>query len=460
MSHTTSTKQPPGDHNHLRLLDRGVPDWNQERHRDPFTPDLRGFDINTKLRQSQGLQDFDGVDLTGINMRGAKLQGASLQRCILDRSDFRSADLTGSDLTYASIVDANFDGAILTNAMMAHAKCMRTSFSYGGLRNAILFEEPQPTFLPEYDSSFNSITGISVLLGELRNLHERVSSRIHYQIIGHPRMFYRGHCVHSWDLIPSVFRPTEDIRRNFESEMLTEFISNNPTEFVADMSLLSQLIKAREYGLPTRLLDISSDPLVALFFAVENEKYDRRDGALHVFAAPPWVMKPFNSDSVAMVCAFTRLREHDQRLLIGDIGSIQQSDVYFDVASSNSRFRWSDVIDRIIGEVTKEGRGFTERIDPFDLFRVFVVVPSIDERRLRTQSGSFLLSAFHESFERDVVLSNTPNVPLYDHYVLAIKATAKPEIREELKRLNITRESLLSSLEVSAEAIRKRHGFD
>ena len=459
MSDTTSSNQPQGNHQHLRLLARGALDWNQERHRDPFTPDLRGFDINNELREVQDLQEFDGVDLTGVDMRGAMLQGASLRRCILDGSDFRSADLTGSDLTYASIVGANFDGANLKGAKMAHAKCMRTSFSYGLLRDANLFEELGPIFAPETESISNEITEVRDLLVELQNLHERIMNRFRYKFVGPPRIFYRGHAVHTWELTPTVLRMHASYRVDAESQMLTEFISNNPNEFMGDMSLLSQLVKAREFGLPTRLLDVSSDPLVALFFAVANDKHDQCDASLHLFGVPPWMMQPFNSDSVAVICAYSRLRSTDQRLLVGDVGSLILADVYSDLASGDTRRRWSEVMDRIVGEITKEGRGFTDRIDPFDLFRVFVVVPKIDERRLRTQSGAFLLSAFHESFEPERVLERMPNVPMYDYFKLTIKADAKPGIRDELERLNITRESLLSSLEVSAEAIRKSHGF-
>ena len=460
MSDTTSANQPQGNHQHLRLLARGALDWNQERHRDPFTPDLRGFDINNELRKVQDLQDFDGVDLTGVDMRGAMLQGASLQRCILDGSDFRSADLTGSDLTYASIVGANFDGAILKDAKLAHAKCMRTSFSYGLLRDANLFEELGPIFAPETESISNEITEVRGLLVELENLHERIMNRYRDEFVVPPRIFYRGHAVHTWELTPTVLRMHASDRADAESQMLTEFISNNPNEFMGDMSLLSQLVKAREFGLPTRLLDVSSDPLVALFFAVANDKHDQCDASLHLFGVPHWMMRPFNSDSVAVICAYSRLRSTDQRLLVGDTGPIILVDKYSDLASGHTRLRWGEVMDRIVGEITKEGRGFSDRIDPFDLFRVFVVVPKIDERRLRTQSGAFLLSAFHESFEPERVLETMPNVPMYDHFELTIKAAAKPGIRDELERLNITRESLLSSLEVSAEEIRKRYGFE
>ena len=41
-----------------------------------------------------------------------------------------------------------------------------------------------------------------------------------------------------------------------------------------------------------RLLDVTENPLVALFFACEeDERYDCEDGRLHVFAVPESLIK-------------------------------------------------------------------------------------------------------------------------------------------------------------------------
>ena len=45
--------------------------------------------------------------------------------------------------------------------------------------------------------------------------------------------------------------------------------------------------------------------------------------------------------------------------------------------------------------------------------------------RLRAQSGAFLMSAFHERFEREEVLKQTKDVPIYAYHTLTVPHTRK-----------------------------------
>ena len=58
--------------------------------------------------------------------------------------------------------------------------------------------------------------------------------------------------------------------------------------------------------------------------------------------------------------------------------------------------------------------------------------------RLKAQSGAFLISAFHERFEREEVLKWNAEVPLYAHHVLEVPFGRKPAIIDELQLLNVT----------------------
>jgi hypothetical protein len=90
--------------------------------------------------------------------------------------------------------------------------------------------------------------------------------------------FYRGHSNKEWRLLPSIYR------RNlfsFEEELINEFMRRRPDEFSESDGLFNILAKMQHYGLHTRLLDVTENPAVALYFAC-CDMYDI-DGELFTF---------------------------------------------------------------------------------------------------------------------------------------------------------------------------------
>ena len=86
---------------------------------------------------------------------------------------------------------------------------------------------------------------------------------------------YRGVSKKSYDLIPSVGRlaeTTQDGILNLEDHLFSEFKRRAPAFLDAQpTSDWEWLCLAQHHGLPTRLLDWTSNPLVALYFAVEKD---------------------------------------------------------------------------------------------------------------------------------------------------------------------------------------------
>ena len=90
--------------------------------------------------------------------------------------------------------------------------------------------------------------------------------------------FYRGHADKDWVLLPSIFRTPNGIAN--EHLLFRDMVAHEPQSFSDCKSALDYLVQMQHYGLPTRLLDMTTNPLVALYFACQPTADDASAGAL------------------------------------------------------------------------------------------------------------------------------------------------------------------------------------
>jgi len=104
-----------------------------------------------------------------------------------------------------------------------------------------------------------------------------------------PFISYRGHAREDWELLPSLCRnqaknlPIHHLER-FESEIIREFRTR--FELRDDWTEVEVLAFARHHGAPTRLLDWSTNPLIGLWFAVEDRQHDSCQGVVYQMFCP------------------------------------------------------------------------------------------------------------------------------------------------------------------------------
>lgn len=97
-----------------------------------------------------------------------------------------------------------------------------------------------------------------------------------------PVIVYRGHSDITWKISPSICRKgyPSSILKQSEKEIIDEYKLRLGLSDWSDIDLLAY---ARHHGAPTRLVDWSQNPLIALWFAVEDKEHDEIDGQVFQF---------------------------------------------------------------------------------------------------------------------------------------------------------------------------------
>ena len=452
---------------HLSWLLRGVDVWNRKRQESDFTPDLSRIDLWEEFGKAGHLENNVWIPLRQVDLSGAHLVGTSLKRAMLIDADLRGArlwmaDLSGSNLDGAKLRGASFTAATLDRADLIHTKLVGADLTRTRPWKAVLYEDPDRIPRPPLADLNTEVMSVSDLMNVRSLLKEHYSrdTRVPTNVLqmrevvqGEPdipdmQFYFRGisQCL---PLEPSVMRDLEIDGRNHrypEADLLVDLISRRPEEFEGERSALGQLVLARHYGLRTRLLDITRNPLVALFHACDDD--DGLYGMLHVFAVPGTMIKTFNSDRISIIANFAKLTNAEQELLLGFIKEDSRSS-----DRSPDGLEYEATMRRLYHFIRQEKSYFEKRIEFRDLLQVFVVEPRQSFPRIRAQSGAFLISAFHRTFERLKVRDWNDRIPIYDHYPLRIPPKSKKDILDELRFLNITSETLYPGLGRAAEAV-------
>lgn len=117
------------------------------------------------------------------------------------------------------------------------------------------------------------------------------------------RWIYRGQSDSTWELLPTIDRPQAIANRGslqreeYELFLLSRFRSRAvPFLNVLPSNDWEWLALAQHHGLPTRLLDWTTNPLIALFFAVYGGR-DDRDGVLVSYMHSSNPIEPTNIHS-------------------------------------------------------------------------------------------------------------------------------------------------------------------
>lgn len=107
---------------------------------------------------------------------------------------------------------------------------------------------------------------------------------------------YRGQASSTWKLDSSLTREPKYLAS--EADMYYDILSLKPDAFENDHSIYERLITMQHFGMPTRLLDITRNPLVAIFFACNNLPEAKKDGVVFTFSTEKRDILNFEDDKL------------------------------------------------------------------------------------------------------------------------------------------------------------------
>lgn len=249
-------------------------------------------------------------------------------------------------------------------------------------------------------------------------------------------LFFRGHADANYVLSPSIMR-TKNWMKN-ENAMYNELLISCPEDFYKCHTHLEKLVEMQHYGLPTRLLDITRNPLVALFFACK-ERFDCY-GEIIIISAESQNIKYPQSDTVSILACLPSF-SYDKQLELYNLAN----DPTINHETFNKRAA------RLLHEIRLEKPAFQADINKEDLLRNLIVYASMNNNRIVKQDGAFILcglSDMHSSLNQFRYRDNGKTV--------IFLIDKKEEILKQLADFSINHATLFPEIECVSEFIKDK----
>lgn len=304
---------------------------------------------------------------------------------------------------------------------------------YKSVRQEVIGKLSKKPYEISYDA-YSGTDGESGKIGSIRTLLDKLETLNETEFDDNVLVFYRGHSCKTFELKPSIYRKNELIRN--EDRLFKDIIARTPNDFKGCNSTFEKLVKMQHYSLPTRLLDITSNPLVALYFACADNDRKGEDGLLYRFEIKESQLKYFDSDAVSVVANIAR------RPISFEVASIMKYD--------RDEFNEQEAILYLLHEIRTEKPHFHDVIDKEDIGRVFCVKPIFDNPRIIKQEGAFFLYGINGE-------KSTPADFPYEYTTYTVNKSDKQKILKQLESLGIDESTLFPEIEHVAKHLKEKY---
>ena len=273
---------------------------------------------------------------------------------------------------------------------------------------------------------------------------------------------FRGQGQLHAEPVPKIFRNLG--HQGSENSMLLKLISQSPREFSEDSFAFDRLVRAQHFGIPTRLLDVSTNPMTALFFAVSESSNSR--GHVLIYSVKEREVKFFNSDSVSCVANLAYLTQEERHILKITTSRVAK-EIFKKLPRGWSKYKveepenWENyvsefnkeaVVKRLVQFIKEEKPYFENKIDPLTLYRIIAVTPKLSNQRLVAQAGGFFLFGLAENN------TSSPSSTLAKSVEIAFDK--KGSLLEELNAVGVNQATVYPELDKIAKGISDRARTD
>lgn len=250
------------------------------------------------------------------------------------------------------------------------------------------------------------------------------------------KVFFRGQNNLEFKLTPSLGRTISKKSKityaRFENEMIKTSKLQNPEEFTKDKYPINMLARMQHFGLPTRLLDITENALVALFFACHGQyKYH---GKVYCFVRNQNEIHSAYSLHANVIASLSEI----SMFTMHDINDFWDSVKHEEFVSDREKSRSNDDVIEYIKE---------------DLSKPLFVLPEMITEREKRQQAAFIL--FPNKLYEDGYISNeVKEITDFSTYEIGVSAKYKRKILRQLELIGISEQFLFPEIDKKCIAIK------
>ncbi len=276
---------------------------------------------------------------------------------------------------------------------------------------------------------------------------------------------FRGLADSSFSLKPAIEREADCKSmswRALEELAALEFKSRARMHFSADLlpdplDKVTWLAQMQHYGIPTRLLDFTYSPFVALYFAIREQRNNKKSSHVRLWAIDAAaVNERFYSVTGK---AYEAEREEKDKKPKPVTAALENFATDGDIVNSETQFSQELIKESMLATGTR-------RVEFEERGCVAVVSPPVYNPRLASQQGIFLVNlaeglSLCESLNKMMVPPTKSGIMIESYRdewckLFDIPAAAVPEIEQRLFQMNIHEQSLFPDIEGLAGLIRQK----